>query len=66
MQILSDLHTKLKDRPDFLGPTISEGFLRRYQVLPGRTHPTMNTSGTGGFILHTIKVYVIAGSPILY
>jgi len=25
--------------------------------LPGRTHPTMNTSGSGGFIFTVIKVY---------
>lgn len=57
VQILSDLHAKLRDLPGYLGPSLTEGFLRRYQVLPGRTHPTMNTSGTGGFILHAIKVY---------
>ena len=32
--------------------------MRRYQVLPGRTHPMMNASGSGGFILHVIKMYV--------
>lgn len=37
---------------------MSEGFLRRYQVLPGRTHPMMNASGSGGFILHVIKMCV--------
>lgn len=58
VQILSDLQAKLRDLPGYLGPSLTEGFLRRYQVLPGRTHPMMNTSGTGGFILHAIKVYV--------
>ncbi|KAI0348257.1 Gcd10p-domain-containing protein [Trametopsis cervina] len=57
VQILSDLHVKLRDMSGFLGTSLTESFLRKYQVLPGRTHPTMNTSGTGGFILHTIKVY---------
>ncbi|KAJ7786619.1 Gcd10p family-domain-containing protein [Mycena metata] len=56
-QILSDLHAKLRALPEYLGPSLTEVWLRRYQVLPGRTHPTMNTSGTGGFILHAIKVY---------
>lgn len=28
------------------------------QVLPGRTHPMMNSTGTGGFLLHATKVYV--------
>ncbi|KIP11118.1 hypothetical protein PHLGIDRAFT_64283 [Phlebiopsis gigantea 11061_1 CR5-6] len=63
VQILSDLHTKLKDHTGYLGPSLSEGFLRRYQILPGRTHPTMNTSGTGGFILQAIKVYA---TPLLH
>jgi len=57
VQILSELHTKLRALPGYLCPSVTEVWLRRYQVLPGRTHPTMNTSGTGGFILHAIKVY---------
>ena len=58
MQILADLQTKMRAVPHYLCPSITEAWLRRYQVLPGRTHPTMVTSGTGGFILHAIKVYV--------
>ncbi|KAJ7751187.1 Gcd10p family-domain-containing protein [Mycena maculata] len=58
VQVLSDLHTKLRALPGYLCPSVTEVWLRRYQVLPGRTHPTMNTSGSGGFILHAIKVYV--------
>jgi tRNA (adenine58-N1)-methyltransferase non-catalytic subunit len=27
-----------------------------YQVLPGRTHPQMTTSGGGGYILHAKRV----------
>jgi tRNA (adenine-N(1)-)-methyltransferase non-catalytic subunit len=42
--------------PQYLGPLITESWLRRYQVLPGRTHPTMSTSGTGGYLLHATKV----------
>ncbi|KAJ7361438.1 Gcd10p family-domain-containing protein [Mycena albidolilacea] len=56
-QILSEVHTKLRALPGYLCPSLTEVWLRRYQVLPGRTHPTMNTSGSGGFILHAIKVY---------
>ncbi|KAJ6621065.1 Gcd10p family-domain-containing protein [Mycena sp. CBHHK59/15] len=59
VQILSDLHTKLRALPEYLCPSVTEVWLRRYQVLPGRTHPTMNTSGSGGFILHAIKMYVV-------
>jgi len=43
--------------PGYLAPSITESWLRRYQVLPGRMHPMMNASGSGGFILHAIKVY---------
>ena len=42
----------------YLAPSITEGWLRQYQVLPGRTHPTMQTSGSGGYLLQTIRVYV--------
>ncbi|KAJ6483909.1 Gcd10p family-domain-containing protein [Mycena vulgaris] len=56
VQILSDLHTKLRALPGYLCPSVTEVWLRRYQVLPGRTHPTMTTSGSGGFIFHAIKV----------
>ncbi|KAJ3772417.1 Gcd10p family-domain-containing protein [Lentinula raphanica] len=56
-QPLVDLQNKLRNTPGYLGPSLTEGWLRQYQVLPGRTHPTMNTSGSGGYILHVIKVY---------
>ncbi|KAG0700659.1 Gcd10p-domain-containing protein [Suillus ampliporus] len=55
-QPLTELQTKLRINPSYLAPSITESWLRRYQVLPGRTHPTMNTSGSGGFLLHVIKV----------
>ncbi|TFK41846.1 Gcd10p family-domain-containing protein [Crucibulum laeve] len=57
IQVLSDLQTKLRALPDYLCPTVTEAWLRRYQILPGRTHPMMAMSGSGGFLLHTIKVY---------
>ncbi|CAG8626433.1 8019_t:CDS:2, partial [Scutellospora calospora] len=38
----------------FLNPQLTEGWLREYQVLPGRTHPSMSTSGGGGYLLQTI------------
>ncbi|KAG5647727.1 hypothetical protein DXG03_008450 [Asterophora parasitica] len=57
IQILSDLQTQMRGASQYLCPNITESFLRRYQVLPGRTHPTMVTSGTGGFVLHAIKIY---------
>ena len=32
VQILSDLQAKLRDIPTYLGPAVSEAWLRRYQV----------------------------------
>ncbi|KAI9570312.1 Gcd10p-domain-containing protein [Boletus coccyginus] len=57
LQPLADLQAKMRLIPSYLAPSITESWLRRYQVLPGRMHPTMNASGSGGFILHAIKVY---------
>ncbi|KAJ2747541.1 tRNA (adenine(58)-N(1))-methyltransferase non-catalytic subunit trm6 [Coemansia sp. BCRC 34301] len=46
----------LRRSPDFLNVMLTESWLREYQVLPSRTHPMMNTSGGGGFILSAIHV----------
>ncbi|KDQ63239.1 hypothetical protein JAAARDRAFT_188836 [Jaapia argillacea MUCL 33604] len=56
-QILADLQSKMRSSSQYLGPMVTESWLRRYQVLPGRTHPFMNMTGSGGFLLHAIKVY---------
>jgi len=56
-QVVIDLQERLRNIPEYLCPTITEAWLRRYQVLPGRTHPMMAMSGSGGFILHAIKIY---------
>ncbi|KAJ3535809.1 hypothetical protein NMY22_g6316 [Coprinellus aureogranulatus] len=56
VQILADLQTRLRSLPQYLCPSVTEGWLRRYQVLPGRTHPMMAMSGSGGFILHALKI----------
>lgn len=36
---------------------ISEPWLREYQVLPSRTHPNMQMSGFGGYILSGIRIH---------
>lgn len=36
---------------------LSNTWTREYQVLPGRTHPSMNMSSCGGYILTGIKVH---------
>jgi len=56
-QIVVNLQAKLRTMPQYLCPTVSEPWLRQYQVLPGRTHPKMAMSGSGGFILNAIKIY---------
>ncbi|MBW0488922.1 hypothetical protein O181_028637 [Austropuccinia psidii MF-1] len=53
---LSNLQNSLRKSSNFIHVTISEPWLRRYQVLPGRTHPEMNGTQGGGFILSAIKV----------
>ncbi|GMI82492.1 tRNA methyltransferase 6 [Hibiscus trionum] len=40
-----------------IGLQISEPWLREYQVLPSRTHPCMQMSGTGGYILSGTRMY---------
>lgn len=64
-QILADLQTKLRNFSEWLSPSLTESWLRRYQVLPGRTHPLMNMSGSGGYLLHAIRVYATSILPYL-
>lgn len=46
-----------------LAPTIHTTVARRYQVLPGRTHPVMTSRGGGeGCIFHAVKVLPVEGS----
>ncbi|PPQ69782.1 hypothetical protein CVT26_014170 [Gymnopilus dilepis] len=54
--VIVELQAKLRNIPQYLSPTVTETWLRQYQVLPGRTHPMMAMSGSGGFILQTIKM----------
>jgi tRNA (adenine-N(1)-)-methyltransferase non-catalytic subunit len=47
-------HMKISDK--YLNVQLTESWLRRYQVLPGRTHPQMTTTGGGGYILSATRV----------
>lgn len=47
----------MRPLPFYLNPSITEAWLRQYQVFPGRTHPMMNMTGGGGYLLHAIHVY---------
>ncbi|GAA6000204.1 hypothetical protein JCM10207_007904 [Rhodosporidiobolus poonsookiae] len=57
VQVLFNALLPLRSHPAILVPTIHEPFLRRYQVLPGRTHPEMQGMASGGFILSCIRVH---------
>jgi len=54
---LCETQSLLRNDNRILSPSVSESWLRKYQVLPGRTHPLMTSSGSGGYILHAIRVY---------
>ena len=56
IQILIEAHAVLRSHHSIINLNVSEPFQRRYQVLPGRMHPEMMTSATGGYILHGIRV----------
>lgn len=55
-QPLVDCYVKLKSRGDVIALNITETWLRQYQVLPNRTHPFYNMSGSGGYLLTGIRV----------
>ncbi|KAK1406615.1 hypothetical protein QVD17_42079 [Tagetes erecta] len=40
-----------------IGLQITEPWLREYQVLPSRTHPHMQMSASGGYVLSGTKIY---------
>uniref|UniRef100_UPI00358E069E tRNA (adenine(58)-N(1))-methyltransferase non-catalytic subunit TRM6 n=1 Tax=Myxine glutinosa TaxID=7769 RepID=UPI00358E069E len=48
---LVECYQRLKERGGTVGLQLTESWLRFYQVLPKRTHPMMNASGSGGFLL---------------
>ena len=50
-QPLAECHLALQQSKQAVNLTLAESWWREYQVLPARTHPTMSTSGTGGYIL---------------
>ncbi|PWN33042.1 Gcd10p-domain-containing protein, partial [Meira miltonrushii] len=56
IQTLIEAHAVLRSHHSIINLNVSEPFQRRYQVLPGRMHPEMMTSATGGYILHGIRV----------
>ena len=56
-QILAELLNATKKDNNYLNAQLTESWSRTYQVLPGRTHPLMTTSGTGGYLFYATKVF---------
>ncbi|KAJ6262244.1 hypothetical protein Dda_3049 [Drechslerella dactyloides] len=53
------------DPTNLLAPTIHTSRVRRFQALPGRTHPLMTSrGGSEGFVLHATKVFPILGGKV--
>jgi tRNA (adenine-N(1)-)-methyltransferase non-catalytic subunit len=57
LQVLAEILQHTRKTTEYLNPTITESWSRTYQVLPGRTHPLMMTSGTGGYLFHATKIF---------
>ncbi|EST08001.2 Eukaryotic initiation factor 3, gamma subunit [Kalmanozyma brasiliensis GHG001] len=57
LQPLAEASAKMRQDEEFINISVTEPWLRKYQVLPGRTHPEMTTSSTAGFILHALRVF---------
>lgn len=56
LQPLVETQARLRARHSYVNVSVSEPWLRRYQVLPGRTHPEMTTSASGGYILNAVRI----------
>lgn len=57
LQVLTEMLQSAKKDNNYLNPVVTESWSRTYQVLPGRTHPLMTTSGTGGYLFYATKVF---------
>jgi hypothetical protein len=53
---LIDCFIKLRETGRVLLISVSETWFRAYQVLPDRTHPSINMSGSGGYLLTATTV----------
>ncbi|CAD5119877.1 DgyrCDS8462 [Dimorphilus gyrociliatus] len=60
---LLDCYNQLKSKGNVLMLKIFDIFLREHQVLQNRTHPHINMSNTGGYLLTGITVSSILVSP---
>jgi len=51
----------LQDKQLAINLRLTDTWMRDYQVLPGRTHPNMNMSMNGGFLLTGVKLCPVFG-----
>jgi tRNA (adenine58-N1)-methyltransferase non-catalytic subunit len=56
MEPLTVCFKELQNQELAINIRLSDTWMREWQVLPGRTHPNMNMSQSGGFILTGIKL----------
>ena len=56
LEPLTNLYSMLQQSFGACNLRLFETWYRKYQVLPNRTHPTMQTSATGGYILSGYKI----------
>ncbi|CAO3667126.1 unnamed protein product [Umbelopsis ramanniana] len=56
-EVLIDAFLHMRSSNEYVGVQMTESWLRRYQVLPGRTHPEMTTSAGGGYILSAYRTF---------
>lgn len=56
LQPLVDCYKELKTSREAIFLNITENWMREYQVLRDRTHPCINMSNTGGYVLTGIRV----------
>jgi tRNA (adenine-N(1)-)-methyltransferase non-catalytic subunit len=58
---LAECFRELQKQSLAINIRLSDTWMREYQVLPGRTHPNMNMSQSGGFLLTGIKLCPVTG-----
>ncbi|KAH8549895.1 hypothetical protein BGW37DRAFT_428832, partial [Umbelopsis sp. PMI_123] len=56
-EVLIDAFHHMRSSGEYVSVQMTETWLRRYQVLPGRTHPEMTTSAGGGYILSAYRTF---------
>lgn len=61
---LLECHQYLKSNSLAVSLTLTEPWLRKYQVLPDRSRPEMNTTGYGGYLLFGTKKFLVADGNV--